>query len=106
MRYLTHTLLLPSIILATLAASSGHAETIKIPLGQQSSGQQIDRPTLGMHQNVVEKQFGEPTSWQEPKGTPPISRWEYEHFVVYFESSYVIHSVVKHRPAQNPATSQ
>jgi len=105
MRYLTNALLLSSIMLAALAGSTAHAETIKIPLGQQASGQSSERPTLGMHQNMVEKHFGAPLSWQEPKGTPPISRWEYEHFVVYFESSYVIHSVFKHRAAQSSKTS-
>jgi hypothetical protein len=27
-------------------------------------------------------------------GKPPISRWEYPGFIVYFESDHVIHSVV------------
>jgi len=27
-------------------------------------------------------------------GKPPISRWEYPGFVVYFEHEHVIHSVV------------
>lgn len=99
--YITHSLLLPCALIAGIAAGSAHAETIKIPLGQQASQQQVERPTLGMHQNMVEKTFGKPVSWQEPTGTPPISRWEYKHFVVYFESSYVIHSVLKHQPTQN-----
>lgn len=98
---ITYRLLLTCALLAGFMASSTHAETIKIPLGQQTSGYEVERPTLGMHQSMVEKKFGQPLGWQEPKGTPPISRWEYKHFVVYFESNYVIHSVVKHQPPQN-----
>jgi len=106
MRHLIYTLLMPSIVLITLTSTTSHAETIKVPVGQQSRDQQVERPTLGMHQNMVEKHFGAPLSLQEPKGTPPISRWEYEHFVVYFESDHVIHSVIKHRPTQGSANTQ
>lgn len=71
-------------------------DVIKVPVGKQAdSNQHIQRPTLGMNQEQVEKQFGAPLSKQAPKGTPPITRWEYDMFVVYFESNIVIHSVIK-----------
>ena len=53
------------------------------------------RPTRGMTQAGVEACFGSPVSKQAAVGDPPISRWHYPDFVVYFEYDRVIHAVVK-----------
>jgi hypothetical protein len=42
----------------------------------------------------VSSKFGAPTTKIPAVGSPPISRWEYPGFVVYFEADHVIHSVV------------
>jgi hypothetical protein len=47
-----------------------------------------------MTTNEVSTKFGTPTSKVPAVGRPPISRWEYPGFVVYFENDHVIHSVV------------
>ena len=52
-------------------------------------------PTRGMKQEVVEAKFGIPQSRDAAIGDPPISRWEYKDFVVFFEYDRVIHAVVK-----------
>jgi hypothetical protein len=52
-------------------------------------------PTRGMTQASVESRFGTPTSRDAEVGDPPISRWEYPDFVVFFEYDRVIHSVKK-----------
>ncbi|MDX1498793.1 MAG: hypothetical protein R3176_02785 [Woeseiaceae bacterium] len=54
-----------------------------------------DRPTRGMTAARVEQTFGTPSSKVAPVGDPPISRWEYPGYVVYFEYDKVIHAVVK-----------
>ena len=41
----------------------------------------------------VEATFGAPTNRAAPVGEPPITRWEYPGFTVYFERQYVIHTV-------------
>ncbi len=41
----------------------------------------------------VEASFGNPARRVEAVGHPPIARWEYPGFVVYFEGDRVIHSV-------------
>ena len=98
--------LLSLIALSAFTAQQLQAETIKIPVGQQSSQyQQLQRPTLGMHTTHVEKLWGEPLSLHKPKGSPPISRWEYEQFIVYFESSHVIHTVLKHQRRDQTETT-
>ena len=47
----------------------------------------------------VENRFGEPSQRVGAVGDPPISRWVYPQFVVYFEGSHVIHAVARGAPA-------
>lgn len=53
------------------------------------------KPTRGMTQTAVEANFGAPASTRAPVGDPPITRWEYPNFVVFFEFDKVIHAVSK-----------
>ena len=53
------------------------------------------RPHRGMTAESVESRFGTPEAKVSPVGDPPISRWEYKDFVVFFEYDRVIHAVVK-----------
>ena len=55
-------------------------------------------PGRGMSMEQVETRYGEPSRRYASVGDPPITRWEYADFVVYFEYHYVIHSVSKKRP--------
>ncbi|MFO7306503.1 MAG: hypothetical protein C0P74_013380 [Gammaproteobacteria bacterium] len=54
-----------------------------------------DRPTRGMSMEKVEATYGVPTRRLPPVGQPPITRWEYPGFVVYFEHNLVIHTVIE-----------
>ena len=56
---------------------------------------QAGKPTRGMSQESVQANFGAPQSTVAAVGDPPISRWEYAEFVVFFEHNLVIHSVTK-----------
>lgn len=99
MRLTSTSIIRASFLLALfLTGPAVIAETIKIPVGQQTIVSKTARPTLGMSQETVEKQFGSPIEVVAAKGQPPISRWIYEDFVVYFEYNTVLHSVVKHQP--------
>lgn len=53
------------------------------------------KPRRGMSQAAVEAGFGAPQSVRDPIGDPPITRWEYAGFVVFFEYDKVIHAVSK-----------
>jgi hypothetical protein len=48
-----------------------------------------------MTQASVESKFGAPAAVKAPVGDPPITRWEYSGFIVYFEYDKVIHAVRK-----------
>ena len=52
-------------------------------------------PTRGMTMEFVEANYGSPANKRAPVGDPPITRWEYQRFIVYFEYKRVIHSVSK-----------
>ena len=62
----------------------------------QSAATAAERPHRGMTMSQVSARWGEPASRADPVGKPPISRWEYPGFSVYFEQDHVIHAVVKH----------
>ncbi len=50
-------------------------------------------PQRGMTMDEVETRFGPPDTRKLPVGDPPITRWIYADFRVYFEHQWVIHSV-------------
>lgn len=55
----------------------------------------VQTPNRGATMSKVETQFGAPTQRAAAVGQPPITRWEYPGFVVYFEHERVIHAVVR-----------
>lgn len=69
-------------------------QTINMPLANKPSSN-IKRPSRTQSKNTVVNEFGNPLKQHKPKGKPPIERWDYPDFSVYFESNYVIHSVVR-----------
>lgn len=54
----------------------------------------VQHPTRGMSMAKVRQQFGEPKQEFPWVGDPPITRWEYEGFTVYFEHELIIETVV------------
>ena len=56
-------------------------------------------PTRGLSKESVEQHFGAPTSRHKSIGTPPISRWVYPGYVVYFEYNHVIQAVASQNRA-------
>jgi hypothetical protein len=53
----------------------------------------VPQPARGSLMKTVEKQFGAPTSRHPTVGKPPITRWDYPSFSVFFEGDRVIDSV-------------
>lgn len=63
------------------------------------SEQGLDLPKRGERMATVRARFGEPTREIAAVGggsvhTPPITRWVYPSFTVYFEHQFVINAVV------------
>lgn len=78
--------------------SIASAETLVIPIGSQADRERAGvLPSLGMKRAEVRDRWGEPLRRYGAVGNPPISRWEYAEFEVYFEYDHVIHAVVPHQ---------
>lgn len=86
------------LLIATLfIAPMSYAEDIAIPIGAQGiSG--LSLPKKGLTMDEVESIHGSAKIQHEATGKPPITRWEYDNYVVYFEGNRVIHSVLRHKP--------
>lgn len=88
-----------ALILTALAASLfGMAQADTLQMGATDKAARFNesgKPTRGMSRAKVESVFGTPDSRRGPVGDPPISRWDYAGFAVYFEYDKVIHSVSK-----------
>lgn len=84
-----------SLLIAGLLVGVARAETIVVD-GQlavrEASG---DRPTRGMTMTSVEAHFGAPQDRRPAVGEPPITRWDYAGYSVFFERNRVIHTVAK-----------
>ncbi len=83
--------------LALLLASPASAQTLATP--SDGSAYRGALPTRGMSMAQVERRFGAPSAKLPTAGGdsprhPPINRWKYSGFTVYFERSHVIHSVI------------
>jgi len=59
-------------------------------------------PTRGMSMAQVEARFGAPAEKYAAVGQPPITRWVYPSFVVYFEYQHVVHTVAVRPAATQP----
>lgn len=82
-------LLFPSLaLLATLAG----AQTLDVPAGETAA--RPATPARGATMRAVEAKFGAPTTRHAAVGQPPITRWDYPQFSVFFEYDKVIHAVL------------
>ena len=81
-------------MLCGLAASGASlAETLVVNDQVQLRDSGVDRPKRGSTMSEVEKHFGAPAEKHPTVGKPPITRWDYSGFSVFFEHDRVIHAV-------------
>lgn len=84
------------VLIAAAGLVSGPAFADTLQMGGTENAarfEQPGKPTRGMSEASVESTFGRPNSKQPAIGDPPISRWDYSDFVVFFEYDKVIHAV-------------
>ncbi len=82
-------------LIALLFAVFGTAQAETLEMDSMSASSGDARPTRGMTQNSVQSKYGSPVTTRVPVGDPPITRWEYQDFVVFFEYDRVIHAVIR-----------
>lgn len=84
--------LIPLALVMTLASTAATANTLLIQRVERAKSSAL--PIKGSTMAQVESQYGAPTEKKAAVGQPPISRWMYPAFTVYFEYDHVINAVV------------
>lgn len=98
------------LMLSLLAPLSfAQAETLALP--DEPSAAAIATPGKGMSMASVKKQFGQPVKTYKAVGgaskrQPPITRWDYSNFYVFFEHGHVVDAVVPDAPPELKNTEQ
>ncbi|MEX0733392.1 MAG: hypothetical protein WD944_12110 [Steroidobacteraceae bacterium] len=80
------------LLIALSAAQPALAETLSTETGDPAAA--ADRPNRGSSMATVQGRFGEPANRHSAVGEPPITRWDYPQFAVYFEHDRVLHAVL------------
>ena len=90
-----------------MASANARADNLSVPepAQTQAPAQFIKLPSKGQEMNSVAKEFGEPKVKYPAVGggqprQPPITRWDYEDFSVFFEHSHVVDAVIPDRPSE------
>ena len=85
--------------LIAVSAASVQADVLlmdSIKAVPENSDAGMQRPSRGASMTIVKGQCREPQSIKSAVGAPPISRWVYPDYTVYFEHDLVL-NVVVHR---------
>jgi hypothetical protein len=88
------------VVACAALAPVAHSEVLTVP---EEPVARADLPSRGMNQTAVTRQFGEPLQRHAPVGGgspqhPPITRWDYDGWSVFYENNVVIDVVVKGAP--------
>jgi len=79
-------------VILGLALAPAYAQTLQMADAPAAQAQ-LAAPGRGMSMSQVESKYGAPSERIAPVGKPPIARWVYPSFVVYFEGHHVVHAV-------------
>jgi hypothetical protein len=98
------------IIALGLFATAGVAGADVVTVPETNLTPEMTVPAKGTSMADVQKKFGDPHDKHGPVGGdtpkhPPITRWDYEGFVVIFEKDRVVDSVVPGAPPKLRTTS-
>lgn len=92
---MTRTLLAALLLALTATPMIASAQaTAPVTAGDTAVQAPADVPKNGQKMDAVRARYGEPVSVDPAVGDPPITRWIYPGFTVYFEYDIVLHTVV------------
>ena len=79
-----------------LASFAVHAQSTATQQGPAATEPMVSVivPGNGMSMDQVTQRFGEPKEKVGAVGDPPISRWVYDGYTVFFEHDLVLHAVI------------
>ena len=85
--------LLACLAISLAASSVAVGETLVVNDTVAVRDTSVQRPSRGATMSTVETKFGAPAEKHPTVGAPPITRWDYPDFAVFFERDRVIHAV-------------
>lgn len=87
-----------AVLVACAVTATASAATVVVDGRVQIAPTTVAHPRRSETMRQVERRFGQPEKRYPTVGRPPITRWDYPDFSVYFEFNRVVHAVV-HAPA-------
>ena len=108
-------LLILALTLPLILSVAGPAQAEVLLIERTEAAHHADLPQRGMLMNQVTSRYGMPTRKHATVGggsaqQPPITRWDYPAFSVYFENDHVVSAVLNRAGAlekgPKPAQSQ
>ena len=82
------------LLVAAVNTSTAVADVLLIENVERAKTMQL--PGNGLSQQQVTQRWGEPIQQYTAVGEPPITRWRYADYSVYFEYDRVISAVLHH----------
>ncbi|MGB0496549.1 MAG: DUF4179 domain-containing protein [Kangiellaceae bacterium] len=82
-----------SIAIFAVFASPVFADVLPMPV-VKNVNESANTPRQGIDMQRVEEKYGAPLEKVAAVGEPPITRWVYPTFTVFFEHDKVLHSVL------------
>jgi len=82
------------LLVGCAIAGGAAAATVVVDGHVQVEQSSVARPGRGTTMHDVKARFGAPEKEYPAVGKPPITRWDYPAFSVFFEYNRVVHSVV------------
>jgi hypothetical protein len=86
--------ILIALLCGISASGAAVAETLVVNDQLTLRDSTVERPRRGTTMTEVEKHFGAPVEKHATVGQPPITRWDYSGFAVFFERDRVVDAVV------------
>ena len=77
-----------------LVIPNGQAAADVLLIEEVRQAERMALPANGMDKDGVRSQFGAPQQTHNPVGDPPITRWDYDGWSVYFEYDLVLFTVL------------
>lgn len=93
-------LLIPALLLASTGAGADvlYMQDQNRTVVVEKPIELIQTPSRGMSMERVRSVFGNPTLTSPAVGDPPITRWDFDKFHVFFEHNLVLHAVIPGNP--------
>ena len=88
------------VLVSAVALHSAPAQADTLLMDRVKEERSMNAPRRGMSMAQVESRYGAPSSKLPTAGGdaplhPPINRWVYPNYIVYFERNHVINSVAQ-----------